>query len=215
MCTGGGDKLKLFVEHNTNQELQRRPTTPWCSCGRGWRRSRCRWGGTSFPSTPWPPPELPPRTERHVSLFGKHRGHVGVAVADREWAEGKRSARTLTSVGVGELGAAEEAQVARPGPDCLSVSKTESGVEVIRLENLLAVTAVVTAAVVSAVHPDLQEGHNSVQWERLCCCWKPHLNLLKTTKERKIQTNEQIYFDEVDVQLLGFIHNKLIECHFP
>lgn len=74
-----------------------------------------------------------------------------------------RSQRKLTSVGVGELGAAEEAQVARPGPDRLSVSKTESGVEVIGLEDLLAVTAVVTAAVMSAVHPDLQEGGHHLQ----------------------------------------------------
>lgn len=72
-----------------------------------------------------------------------------------------RSQRKLTSVGVGELGAAEEAQVARPGPDRLSVSKTESGVEVIGLQDLLAVTAVVTAAVMSAVHPDLQEGRRT------------------------------------------------------
>lgn len=65
----------------------------------------------------------------------------------------------LTSVGVRELGAAEEAQVPRPGPDRLSVSKAEPGVEVIGLENLLAVAAVVAAAVVSAVHPDLRQEH--------------------------------------------------------
>lgn len=70
--------------------------------------------------------------------------------------------RRLTSVGVGELGAAEEAQVARPGPGSLGVSKTESGVEVVGLENLLAVTAVVTAAVMSAVHPDLQESPDNL-----------------------------------------------------
>ncbi len=85
----------------------------------------------------------------------KESGHGGAGAAGGE--EMSESERKLTSVGVGELGAAEEAQVARPGPDRLSVSKTESGVEVIGLENLLAVTAVVTAAVMSAVHPDLQE----------------------------------------------------------
>lgn len=69
--------------------------------------------------------------------------------------------RQMTSVGVGELGAAEKAEVSRPRPDCLSVSKTEPGVEVIGLENLLSVTAVVTAAVMSAVHPDLQEKQQS------------------------------------------------------
>lgn len=65
------------------------------------------------------------------------------------------TARQTTSVGVRELGAAEEAQVARPGPDGLSVSEAESGVEVVGLKNLLTVTAVVTAAVMSAVNPDL------------------------------------------------------------
>lgn len=80
----------------------------------------------------------------------RQRGNVGVGE------------RRLTSVGVGELGAAEEAQVARPGPGSLGVSKTESGVEVVGLENLLAVTAVVTAAVMSAVHPDLQESPDNL-----------------------------------------------------
>lgn len=64
--------------------------------------------------------------------------------------------RTLTSVGVGELGAAQEAQVARPGPDRLRVAEAQPGVEVVRLQHLLAVAAVVAAAVVGAVHPDLQ-----------------------------------------------------------
>lgn len=63
-----------------------------------------------------------------------------------------------TPVCICELGAAEETQVACPSPDGLRVSKTKPGVEVVGLEHLLAVTAVVTAAVVSAVHPDLQEG---------------------------------------------------------
>lgn len=77
--------------------------------------------------------------------------------------------RTLTSVGVGELGATEEAQVARPGPDRLSVSEAEPGVEVVGLENLLAVTAVVTAAVMSAVHPNLQEEHERPEVIFLLC----------------------------------------------
>lgn len=63
---------------------------------------------------------------------------------------------TLTSVGVGELGAAQEAQVARPGPHRLRIAEAQPGVEVVRLQHLLAVAAVVAAAVVGAVHPDLQ-----------------------------------------------------------
>lgn len=86
----------------------------------------------------------------------KDRGRVGEAGGGGELRKRSQD-RRLTSVGVGELGAAEEAQVARPGPNRLSVPKAESGVEVVGLEDLLAVTAVVTAAVVSAVHPDLQE----------------------------------------------------------
>lgn len=51
-------------------------TTPRCSCVRGWRRSRCRWGGTSSLSAPWPPPELPPRTEHRVALFKQTQRHT-------------------------------------------------------------------------------------------------------------------------------------------
>lgn len=71
--------------------------------------------------------------------------------------EMKDTESKVTSVGVCELGATEEAQVASPGPDSLSVSKTESGVEVIGLENLLTITAVVTTTIVSAVHPNLHD----------------------------------------------------------
>lgn len=60
-------------------------------------------------------------------------------------------------MGIRELGPAQEAQVTRPGPDRLRVSKAQSGVKVIRLQDLLAIAAVVTAAVVSAVDPDLEE----------------------------------------------------------
>ena len=63
-----------------------------------------------------------------------------------------------TPVCVRELGAAEKAQVAGPSPDGLRVSKTKPGVEVVGLEHLLPVPAVVAAAVVSTVHPDLQQG---------------------------------------------------------
>lgn len=67
------------------------------------------------------------------------------------------SQKQPTPVSVCELSAAEETQVACPRPNGLRVSKTEPGVEVVRLEHLLAITTVVTAAVVSTVHPDLQE----------------------------------------------------------
>lgn len=75
----------------------------------------------------------------------------------------RRERQIQTSIGVSELCAAEEAQVACPGPDRLSVSETESGVEVVRLENLLTVTTVVTAAVMSTVHPDLQQEHKELK----------------------------------------------------
>lgn len=98
-----------------------------------------------------------------LSVWGKRGGNVFAVACTTQ--SGRRAAGTLTSVGVSELGAAEEAQVARPGPDRLGVSETEPGVEVVGLEDLLAVTAVVAAAVVSAVHPDLQERANQ-QWRK-------------------------------------------------
>lgn len=76
--------------------------------------------------------------------------------ARRETREQQNQKRTPVSVC--ELSAAEETQVACPSPDGLRVSKTQPGVKVVGLEHLLTVAAVVTAAVVSAVHPDLQEG---------------------------------------------------------
>lgn len=60
-------------------------TTPRCSCVRGWRRSRCRWDGTSSLSAPWPPPELPPRTEHRVALFSRHKDTQLVTVRRERW----------------------------------------------------------------------------------------------------------------------------------
>lgn len=82
----------------------------------------------------------------------------------KKWGKNKKK---ITSIGIGELSAAEEAQVTRPGPNCLSVSKTKSGVEVIRLKELLTVTAVVSTAVMSAVDPDLQDDIRTLQTDKL------------------------------------------------
>ena len=121
--------------------------------------SRCQWDGTSSPAAPWPPPEPPPRTERHASL-SPHTNTESVpvfATADRRNARVERA--NITSVGISELSASEETKVACPGPDRLSVTEAEPGAEVVGLKDLLAVAAVVTAAVMSAVNPDLQEEH--------------------------------------------------------
>lgn len=105
----------------------------------------------------------------------------------------QRAAGTLTSVGVSKLGAAEEAQVARPGPDRLGVPETEPGVEVVGLEDLLAVTAVVAAAVVSAVHPDLQEQANQQRRK-------------KTRTSAEEQSTKEIQRNE-------FIHRYILRAH--
>lgn len=110
------------------------------------------------------PPQLhgllqsPDHEQSVVSLCSNDTNTTSAAAGLRE-KKGKDTEEEETSVGVGELGAPQEPQVARPGPDRLSVPEAESGVEVIGLENLLTVTAVVPAAVMSAVHPDLQEEH--------------------------------------------------------
>ena len=65
--------------------------------------------------------------------------------------------RVHTSTGVCQLGPAEEAQISRPSPDGLCVSKTESGAEVVRLQRLIAINSEVTAGVVTTVDPDLQK----------------------------------------------------------
>lgn len=99
-----------------------------------------------------------PTTNKASCLSAQAADTSSVLVSQHpEHKKEERKNKAITSVGVGELSAAEEAQVARPGPDRLGVPEAESGVEVVRLKDLLAVTAVVTAAVVSAVNPDLQE----------------------------------------------------------
>lgn len=118
-----------------------------------------------------------------LSVWGKQRKRFAVACTTQSR---QRVAGTLTSVGVSKLGAAEEAQVACPGPDRLGVPETEPGVEVVGLEDLLAVTAVVAAAVVSAVHPDLQEQANQQRRKRTTTS-------AEEQSTKKMQRNESIY----------------------
>ncbi len=61
----------------------------------------------------------------------------------------------LTSTGIGELSAPQEAQVARPRPDRLGVAKAELSVEVVSMQRLFAVNCVVACGVVRTAHPDL------------------------------------------------------------
>lgn len=61
----------------------------------------------------------------------------------------------LTSAGISQLSAAQEAQVSRPGPDSLRVTKAEFGVEVVSVQSLLAVNCVVACGIVRTAHPDL------------------------------------------------------------
>ena len=61
----------------------------------------------------------------------------------------------LTPSGVQQLRPLDEAQVAGAGPQRLGLPEAERGVEVVRLQALLAVDGVVAAGAVGAAHPDL------------------------------------------------------------
>lgn len=75
----------------------------------------------------------------------------------------------LTSAGVQQLGPLDEAQVARPGPQCVRLPEAEPGVEVVRLQALLAVDCVVAAGTMRATHPDLSKQTNTGVSERFVC----------------------------------------------
>lgn len=62
---------------------------------------------------------------------------------------------SLTSAGIGQLSAPEEAQVARPCPDSLRVAKAELGVKVVGVQRLFAINCVVACGIVRTAHPDL------------------------------------------------------------
>lgn len=98
------------------------------------------------------------------------------------------SKKQPTPVGVRELGAAEETQVACPRPHGLRVSEAEPGVEVVGLEHLLAITAVVAAAVVSTVHPNLQEEEEE----------EPQA-FRKRQRKQKVKEKEKFYLSQVRV----------------
>lgn len=63
--------------------------------------------------------------------------------------------RTLTSTGISQFSAPQEAQVAGPRPDGLGVTEAELGVEVVSMQRLLSVNCVVACGVVRTAHPDL------------------------------------------------------------
>lgn len=111
-----------------------------------------------------------------LSVGGKKQKLSGFC-DQREFIRGAKKQKR-TPVCVCELSAAEETQVARPSPDGLRVSKTKPGVEVVGLQHLLAVAAVVAAAVVSAVHPDLQDGASA-------CIQKNHRRNRRWKKRRR------------------------------
>lgn len=65
----------------------------------------------------------------------------------------------LTSTGIGQLSAPQEAQVARPRPDSLGVAEAELGVEVVGMQRLLPINRVVACGIVRTAHPDLSHTH--------------------------------------------------------
>lgn len=63
--------------------------------------------------------------------------------------------RAVTSAGIGQLSATQEAQVPGPRPDSLRVAEAELGVEVVGVQRLLPVNRVVTRGIVRTAHPNL------------------------------------------------------------
>lgn len=61
----------------------------------------------------------------------------------------------LTSAGIRQLGAPQEAQVAGPRPHSLGVTEAQLGAEVVGMQRLLPVHGVVAGGVVRAAHPHL------------------------------------------------------------
>lgn len=62
----------------------------------------------------------------------------------------------LTSAGVSQLRAPQEAQVAGPRPDRLGVAKAQLSAEVVSVQRLLTVNCVISCGVVRTAHPDLE-----------------------------------------------------------
>lgn len=73
--------------------------------------------------------------------------------------------RSLTSTCVQQLSPLDEAQVARPGPQSLGISKAEFGIEMICLQAFLPVDGVVSTGTMRAIHPDLGKQINMPQCE--------------------------------------------------
>lgn len=67
----------------------------------------------------------------------------------------ERALVILTSTGISQLSAPQEAQVARPRPHSLGVAEAELGVEVVRVQCLLPINCVVACGVVRTANPDL------------------------------------------------------------
>lgn len=66
----------------------------------------------------------------------------------------------LTSAGISQLSAPQEAQVARPRPDSLGVAEAELGVEVVSMQRLLTINCVVACGIVRTAHPNLLQAQS-------------------------------------------------------
>lgn len=95
-------------------------------------------------------------------FFGCHQKQTSAA-CQCQLSVSLQLSSALTSVGVSQLGPAQEAQVSGPSPHCLRVPEAQPGAEVVRLQRLVAIDGEVSTGVVAAVHPDLhsqpQPGH--------------------------------------------------------
>lgn len=74
----------------------------------------------------------------------------------------------LTSICICELSSPKEAQVACSGPDGLGISKTQPGIEMIRLERLISINGKIATGIVGTVDPYLWTERNIIVQKPLC-----------------------------------------------
>lgn len=94
----------------------------------------------------------------------------------------------LTSICIRELSSPQEAQVACSGPDCLGISKTQSGIEMIRLERLISINGKIATGIVGTVDPDLWTERNTIVHEPLCA------HTFSREEELTVSPTQQVIF---------------------
>lgn len=112
----------------------------------------------------------------------------------------------LTSICICELSSPEEAQVACSGPDGLGISKTQSGVEMIRLERLISINGKIATGIVGTVDPDLWTERNTIVHESLCA------HTFSREEELTVSTTQQVIFKNSQGFLGSTVWIHLLRC---